>query len=75
MQTATPMAPERPASFTCPRCGREVTERFYGPCSDCRDQLRSTMSRQSGQVVPEAVRFEPKANVVPNFVATKEAAD
>jgi hypothetical protein len=27
-------------TFTCPRCGAEVTDRFYGPCADCRSSLR-----------------------------------
>jgi hypothetical protein len=47
--------------FTCPRCGNEVTERFYGPCEDCR--------------VGAPARYEPKMNVVPNFVATKDDLD
>lgn len=28
-------------AFTCPRCGAPAVERFYGPCSPCREQLRS----------------------------------
>jgi hypothetical protein len=24
----------------CPRCGKTIGQRFYGPCTQCRDQLR-----------------------------------
>lgn len=26
--------------MTCPRCGAEVEQRFYGPCEACRSALR-----------------------------------
>jgi hypothetical protein len=35
-------APEMAQSFACPRCARDVTERFYGPCEACRLELRRT---------------------------------
>jgi hypothetical protein len=57
-------------SFACPRCGTEVRERFYGPCGACRDQLGFQQRFRGGEVAAE--RFEPKMNVVPNHVATKE---
>ena len=65
-------APElqEPIAFDCPRCKGAVSERFYGPCASCRDELRS--SQQSDARVVDAAPYEPKMNVTPNFVATKE---
>jgi hypothetical protein len=60
--------------FTCPRCENAVSERFYGPCGTCREQLRAAMS-SSGVASDEAAgttRFEPALHVVPNHVATKD---
>lgn len=40
----------------CPRCSREVDERFYGPCSDCRAFLRREIAHPvfaRPQFVPE----------------------
>ena len=55
----------------CPRCGRSLDPAgFYGPCQDCRTELRATMCRE-----PEVVAvapFEPAMHVVPNQVATKD---
>jgi hypothetical protein len=54
----------------CPRCGRPSSSELYGPCADCRADLRATMGSAARQVdVPE---YEPKMNVVPNQVATKD---
>jgi hypothetical protein len=63
---------EAPAelSFTCPRCGGEATERFYGPCDPCRGQLRSSLGSESRDV--QATEYEPKMNVTPNAIATKD---
>jgi hypothetical protein len=58
------------STFDCPRCGRAVDERFYGPCTGCRDELRSTMAREATAV--EAQAYEPKMNVTPNAVALKD---
>ena len=57
-------------TVTCPRCGTTGEERFYGPCSACRDQLRATVAGEAKDV--EVAAYEPKMNVVPNQVATKE---
>ena len=59
-------------TFTCPRCQREVAERFYGPCGQCRDQLNDAFYRPpaSGAEV-ERPRFEPKMHVVPNDVTAR----
>jgi hypothetical protein len=59
------------SEFECPRCHRGVAERFYGPCQPCRDELRSTLGHEPTGA-PGLSRFEPKMNVVPNHVATKE---
>ena len=56
--------------FTCPRCRSDVSERLYGPCTSCREVLRATMGGERSEVVVEA--YEPKMNVVPNQVATKD---
>lgn len=58
------------SSITCPRCGQDATERFYGPCTACRAELRAN---QGGEArVVEAAAYEPKMNVTPNAVALKE---
>jgi hypothetical protein len=54
----------------CPRCGSAVLVRFYGPCDDCRTELRATQGVEARVVV--AVDYEPKMNVTPNAVATKD---
>jgi hypothetical protein len=59
-----------PLAFTCPRCGQPATERFVGPCGPCRRALVSAYAGP-GRDVAEAV-YEPKMNVVPNQVATKD---
>lgn len=63
------------APFACPRCARQVTERFYGPCADCRRELAAAFSgeqRGVGAGSSEEGRFEPAMHVTPNQVATKE---
>jgi hypothetical protein len=57
-------------TFTCPRCSSEVTEEYYGPCAPCRTELRSVFAATARAVEAEA--YEPKMNVTPNAVATKE---
>ncbi len=56
--------------LTCPRCNDSVTERFYGPCESCRAELRATIAGEASDA--EAVEYEPKMNVVPNAIASKE---
>jgi hypothetical protein len=55
---------------TCPRCGREVEERYYGPCTSCREQLRAALRAE--ERVVEVAEYEPKVNVTPNAVATRD---
>ncbi len=57
-------------SFDCPRCGKPAEGRFYGPCGSCSEHLRATQMAEAKDV--EAPEYEPKMNVVPNAVATKE---
>lgn len=59
-----------PLEMTCPRCGHEASERFYGPCSVCRTALRAANAGEARDVVVDA--YEPKMNVTPNAVATKD---
>lgn len=56
--------------FTCPRCDSAVSEAFYGPCRTCRDDLASSLGGEAREV--EVVAYEPKMNVTPNAVASKE---
>ncbi len=56
--------------ISCPRCSNGVTQRFYGPCETCREELRSTQASAGSEVAAQA--YEPKMNVTPNAVALKE---
>lgn len=56
--------------FTCPRCSGPVSERLYGPCAACREELRATQRREGPEV--QAPEYEPKMNVTPNAVALKD---
>lgn len=60
--------------LVCPRCGQPSDGRFYGPCRRCREELvaRYQTAGDGSEEQAESVRFEPKMNVVPNQVATKE---
>lgn len=55
--------------FTCPRCSLPATEEFYGPCGRCRAALRAS-GAEARQI--DVAAYEPKMNVVPNQVATKD---
>jgi hypothetical protein len=56
--------------FDCPRCGQAAEARFYGPCSQCRAALRAALGGEARDV--ERAEYEPKMNVTPNAVATRE---
>ena len=56
--------------FSCPRCAREVQEALYGPCSSCRTTLRALISAEAREAAQ--ADYEPKMNVTPNAVASKE---
>ena len=56
----------------CPRCKGDLSNNeFYGVCDTCAAELRSTYDGQ-GRGDVEAVEYEPKMNVTPNAVASKE---
>lgn len=57
-------------SFGCPRCASAVVERFYGPCDTCRSKLRAEVGIEARHV--DVAEYEPKMNVTPNAVATKD---
>jgi len=57
-------------SVTCPRCGAEREERFYGPCGSCRDELRAKFHGEGRHV--DVAEYVPKMNVTPNAVALKD---
>lgn len=61
---------DEPVDLTCPRCQRAAVVRFYGPCDDCRSELRASMGTERRSVA--APEYEPKINVTPNAVATKD---
>jgi hypothetical protein len=63
-------APSNDLDFRCPRCDRAATGRFYGPCPDCAAALAEAYPGLARDVV--APEYEPKMNVVPNQIATKE---
>ena len=56
--------------FTCPRCQAQTSARFYGPCDRCRDDLVARLGGEAREV--EVAAYEPKMNVTPNAVATKD---
>jgi hypothetical protein len=61
------------APIECPRCHRQVAVRFYGPCDDCRQELVAKFGAEVEPTGPaERQAFEPKTNVTPNFIATKD---
>lgn len=62
--------PPEDATFSCPRCGMEATEAWYGPCGSCRSELRAIHAGEARDV--DAAEYVPKMNVTPNAVATKD---
>jgi hypothetical protein len=59
-----------PTGFDCPRCGATLESDYYGPCGECRRVLRATITTDAREV--ESAGYEPKMNVTPNAVATKD---
>ena len=57
-------------AFTCPRCQGSADERFYGPCTTCRTELRRTHG--NGARIVEREAFVPTMHVTPNAVALKD---
>jgi hypothetical protein len=57
----------------CPRCGTSLLmsgQDFYGPCASCVTDLKAKFLRVGRSV--ETSEYEPKMNVTPNAVATKD---
>lgn len=60
-------------SLNCPRCGGSLLltgQEFYGPCPTCITELKAKYSNLARSV--DAIEYEPKMNVTPNAVASKE---
>ena len=70
MATGTDRHTPDPLEFACPRCQAAVAETYYGPCAACREALVGSMGGEARDVEVEA--YEPKRNVTPNAVASKE---
>jgi len=70
VRDAQTMTEDESADLVCPRCQQSVIERFYGPCDQCRQLLRSSQGGTAHHVVP--AEYEPKMNVTPNAVASKD---
>ena len=47
-----------------------VTDAYYGPCGSCRASLRAELGGEAREVA--TADYEPKMNVTPNAVATKD---
>ncbi len=61
---------DRTVEFDCPRCHEHAAEDYFGPCGDCRQALRASLTRIGRQV--EVAEYEPKVNVTPNAVALRD---
>jgi hypothetical protein len=57
-------------TFDCPRCDKEAVGRFYGPCANCVAVLQEAQAGEGRDL--EVAAYEPKMNVVPNQVASKD---
>ena len=64
------LAAAEPLTVTCPRCGTEASQRFYGPCASCVSELHAKFDAVARDV--EAAEYVPQMNVTPNAVATKD---
>lgn len=61
-----------PQPTTCPRCHGDLGDaEYYGVCGSCSTNLRSVYNGQPRSDV-EASEYEPKMNVTPNAIASKE---
>jgi len=59
-----------PRNWDCLRCGATHPMRFRSVCPSCRDELRASFQRETKAV--EVAEYEPKMNVTPNAIATKD---
>ena len=70
MASSTDRPDADPLEFACPRCHAPVAETFYGPCAACREALVASSGGEARDI--EVAAYEPKRNVTPNAVASKE---
>ena len=61
---------ESPVPFDCLRCGTVEPMRFRGLCASCRAALVASSRREAREI--EVAEYEPKMNVTPNAVASKD---
>lgn len=59
-----------PIDFDCLRCGLTAPMRFRGLCGGCRTELHEQFRREAREI--EVAAYEPKMNVTPNAVASKD---
>jgi hypothetical protein len=59
-----------PIEMDCIRCRARSLMRFYGLCTTCRDELYTKFAAEGRTL--EVGEYEPKMNVTPNAVATKD---
>jgi hypothetical protein len=59
-----------PRNWDCLRCGETHPMRFRSVCPRCRDELRTNFQREAKDVA--VADYEPKMNVTPNAIATKD---
>ena len=59
-----------PLRYDCPRCHTPAESAYWGPCAACREELGARQRGDARDV--DVAAYEPRANVVPNQVATKE---
>ena len=58
------------SAMVCPRCGADVVEVRYGPCTTCRADLVVKFGGRQGADV--TVEETERIHRTPNFVATKD---
>ncbi len=68
---ATDVAEREPTPTICPRCKDQLDAEYYGICASCATNLRAVYAGEARDDV-EAAAYEPKMNVVPNAIASKE---
>jgi hypothetical protein len=69
-RSAEAVGPTGMLSFDCPRCGASAEAPYWGPCPACREDLAARLGGEAREI--EVAAYEPKMNVVPNQVATKD---
>ena len=59
-----------PIEMECIRCQRVEAMRFYGMCTECRDELYARFDIEGRSI--EVADYEPTMHVTPNAVALKD---